>query len=125
MRVIALDINSSLLAAAVERSLKENELDFQVIRVNESELSKLGSKSNIYAVILEVLTVFPYKLSQRLSLIQKVKENLPQCKFVLLTDENDGQLTNAVKQAKKDNLIDNFVFTTVSPAYLAAVMDSL
>ena len=125
MRVIALDINSSLLAAAVERSLKENELDFQVVRVNESELSKLGSKSNIYAVILEVLTVFPYKLSQRLSLIQKVKENLPQCKFVLLTDENDGQLTNAVKQAKKDNLIDNFVFTTVSPAYLAAVMDSL
>ncbi|MDO4379011.1 MAG: hypothetical protein Q4C64_07795 [Erysipelotrichia bacterium] len=125
MRVIALDISSSLLATAVERSLKENELDFQVMRVNETELLKLGPKNNIYAVILEVLTVFPYKLTQRLSLIQKVKENLLQCKFVLLTDENDGQLTNSVKQAKKDNLIDNFVFTTVSPAYLAAVMDSL
>ena len=48
------------------------------------------------------------------------------CKVVLLVDEkSDAALAAAVRQAKKDGLADNFIYGSVSPDYLAAVMDAL
>ena len=46
--------------------------------------------------------------------------------MVLLVDEkSDAALAAAVRQAKKDGLADNFIYGSVSPDYLAAVMDAL
>ena len=44
----------------------------------------------------------------------------------LLVDENaDRALAFRVLQAKKDGRIDNFIYASVSPTYLAAVLDTL
>lgn len=47
------------------------------------------------------------------------------CKVVLLVDEKSDAALAAVRQAKKDGLADNFIYGSVSPDYLAAVMDAL
>ena len=48
------------------------------------------------------------------------------CKIVLVVDENtEKKLADKVRQAKKDGLIDNFIYGSVSSAYLAAVIDTL
>ena len=79
-----------------------------------------------HALIMEVMNVSPWKLSERLRLCQEVRQNLPQCKVLLLVDENaNADLAVSVKQAKKDGLIDNFIYASVSPSYLAAVLDTL
>ena len=48
------------------------------------------------------------------------------CKTVLLVDEAEyPELATAVCLAKKDHIVDDFVYASVSPAYLSAMMDTL
>ena len=48
------------------------------------------------------------------------------CKPLLLVDENaDELLASEVRQAVKDQLVDNFIYASVSPTYLAGVIDTL
>ena len=45
---------------------------------------------------------------------------------VLVVDENtERKLADKVRQAKKDGLIDNFIYGSVSATYLSAVIDTL
>lgn len=68
----------------------------------------------------------PWRLAERLHLRDEVKRQCPDCKVLLLIDENaDRALAANVLQAKKDGRIDNFIYASVSPAYLAAVLDTL
>ena len=56
----------------------------------------------------------------------EVKAQHPNCKVVLVVDENTEQkLADRVRQAKKDGLIDNFIYGSVSATYLSAVIDAL
>ena len=47
------------------------------------------------------------------------------CKLLLVDENANADLAVSVKQAKKDGLIDNFIYASVSPSYLAAVLDTL
>ena len=68
----------------------------------------------------------PWRLEERLRLWKEVKRQCPDCKALLLVDENaDRALAFRVLQAKKDGLIENFIYASVSPTYLAAVLDTL
>ena len=56
----------------------------------------------------------------------ELKQIHPHCKIVLIVDENaEKKLAALVLQAKKDGLIDNFIYSSVSAAYLSAVIDNL
>ena len=55
-----------------------------------------------------------------------LKNSNPDCKVVLVVDENtEKKLADRVRQAKKDGLIDNFIYGSVSSSYLSAVIDAL
>ena len=55
-----------------------------------------------------------------------VRRKIKACKFVLLCDENsDMELAHRVMHARQDQLIDAFLYASVTPAYLAAVLDAL
>ena len=67
-----------------------------------------------------------WKLSERLKLCNAVKQLGWVCKILLLVDENaDELLASEVRQAVKDQLADNFIYASVSPTYLAGVIDTL
>ena len=56
----------------------------------------------------------------------EVKSYCPDCKIVLVVDENtEKKLADKVRRAKKDGLIDNFLYGSVSATYLSAVIDTL
>ena len=56
----------------------------------------------------------------------EVKAQRPGCKIVLVVDENtEKKLADKVRQAKKDGLIGNFIYGSVSSTYLSAVIDTL
>ena len=91
----------------------------------------LGCKVNQYETeamrrLMEAAGYTPWMLEERLAIREAVARNNPDCKVVMLVDDAaDKALAESVKQAKRDGLIDAFLFGSVTEQYMAAVMDSL
>ena len=75
---------------------------------------------------MEVTGYLPWKLSERLAIRDEVKKTEPNCKVVLIVDENsEKELAEQVKQAKKDGAIDLFIYGSTSAAFLVALLETL
>ena len=75
---------------------------------------------------MEVSRLPAYTLESRFELIECVRRAMPNCKFVLLCDENsDPELSHRVMIVRQDRLIDAFLYASVTPAYLTAALDAL
>lgn len=127
MRRIVLDMQCELFAEAICQTLKNSDLDFLVRRAEGPDQTvKLCRTGRPYALLMEVTNYTPWKLEERLRIRDMVKASVPECKVVLLVDEKaDKALADRVRQAKKDGLVDNFIYGSISPEYFSAVMDAL
>ena len=68
----------------------------------------------------------PYVLAERLIIRDEVKKVNPDCKIVLVVDENsEKEVAAQVRQAKKDGRIDQFIYGSISTNYLVALLDTL
>ena len=77
-------------------------------------------------MVLEVWPDAPGTVQVRVLLANDLRDVCPHCKTVLLVDEAEyPELATAVCLAKKDHIVDDFVYASVSPAYLSAMMDTL
>lgn len=124
---IVLDMQCTMFAEAISQSLSGSDPDFVVQRSESPDQTLSLCRSVLaHALIMEVTGFSPWRLSERLQLCRKLRQSVPQCKVLLLVDETaNADLAVSVRQAKKDGLIDNFIYTSVSPSYLAAVLDTL
>ena len=127
MRRVVVDMQNFLFADAVARALKSADSDFDVRRSESpDQTAELCRLCQPYALLMEVTGYTPWKLEERLSIRDAVRQQSPYCKIVLIVDENaEKELARRVLQAKKDGLIDNFIYGSVSAAYLSAVVDTL
>ena len=127
MRRIVLDMNDGLLAEAVEQSLTRCDLDFIVYRSSNPEKTlDLCRVCHANVLVMEVMRQGVWKLSERLKIRNEVKKLGWDCKILLLVDERiDEMLAANVRQAVKDQLVDNFIYASVSPTYLAGVIEML
>ena len=67
-----------------------------------------------------------WRLSERMEVRSKVKRNCPDCKIILTVEERaDKELAEQVKAAKRDGLIDAFIFLSMTDKYLTALLDTL
>jgi hypothetical protein len=79
-----------------------------------------------YALLMEVTGYTLWLLSERLKIRDAVKAQNPDCKIVFIVDENaEKEVAKQVKQAKKEGLIDQFIYGSISATYLADIVDSL
>ena len=79
-----------------------------------------------YALLMEVTGYTPWLLCERMKIRDAVKSKHPECKIVLVVDENaEKEVAKQVKEAKKDGLIDQFIYGSISASYLADIVDSL
>ena len=79
-----------------------------------------------FALLMEVTGYTPWKLEERMRIQETVKRQNPECKIVLIVDENtEKDAARKVKQAKKEGLIDQFIYGSISASYLADIVDSL
>ena len=127
MRRIVLDLQGGLLAEAVMQVLAGYDPDFIVYRSSKPEDTLALCRScHANALVMEVIRQGIWKLSERLRLCSAVKNLGWDCKVLLLVDENaDEQLAAEVRQTVKDQLADDFIYASVSPTYLAGVIDIL
>ena len=127
MRKIVLDIQSGIHAHNMERMLMQKLDDCQVV-ISESPDSTAEwcrtHKSDV--LLLEVKAYSPWMFSERMKLREKVKRNTQNCRIILFVDdESDSELSEKVRQAKREGLIDAFLFGSVSENYFASVIDSV
>ena len=90
------------------------------------EIEEYSKLCDPYAVLMEVDGYPPYVLEERLKIRDVIKAIHPKCKIVLVVDENsEKEIAEQVRQAKKDERIDQFVYGSISATYLVALMDTL
>ena len=127
MRRIVLDMKNGLLAEAVTQSLSGCDMDFLIYRSPKPEETlALCRTCRANVVVMEVIRQGLWKLSERLRLCSAVRRLGWACKVLLLVDEStDELLASEVRQTVKDQLADGFIYASVSPTYLAGVIDTL
>lgn len=127
LRRVVIDMQNTLFADAVAGALSSFDSDFDTV-MSESPDKTLETCEAVAAnvLIMEVTAYTPWKFEERMKLRDGLKKVRPDCKIVLVVDENtEKKLADKVRQAKKDGLIDNFIYGSVSATYLSAVIDTL
>lgn len=127
MRRVVIDMQNTLFADAVAEALRRFDSDFEPV-MSDSPDKTLSVCDAVLAnvLIMEVTAYTPWKLEERLNIRDELRKINPDCKIVFVVDENtERKLADKVRQAKKDGLIDNFIYGSVSSTYLSAVIDTL
>lgn len=127
MRRIVINMQNSLFCNAISETFRISGNELKPYTVNSPDKVVDECKWIApYALLMEVTGYTPWKLYERMEIIDSIKEQLPDCKIVLIVDENaEKELAKQVKQAKKDGLIDQFIYGSISATYLADIVDSL
>ena len=127
MRRVVIDMQNVLFADALAEALRRFDSDFEPVMSERPD--KTLSLCEILlgnVLIMEVTAHTPWKLEERMKIRDELRKENPDCKVVLVVDENtEKKLADQVRQAKKDGLIDNFIYESVSSTYLSAVIDAL
>ena len=127
MRRIAINMQNSLFCNAIADTLRRsgNELEPYTIESPDKVVNECKWIAP-YALLMEVTGYTPWLLAERMKIRDAVREMHPECKIVLIVDENaEKAVAKQVKQAKKDGLIDQFIYGSISASYLADIVDSL
>ena len=127
MRRVVVDMQNALFADAIAAALRNFDSDFEVYQSESpAKTTDMCAFTEANILIMEVTAYTPWKLEERMKIRNEVKVQSPGCKIVLEVDENtEKKLADKVRQAKKDGLIDNFIYGSVSATYLSAVIDAL
>ena len=127
MRRVVVDMQNALFADAIATALQKFDSDFDVCQSDSPDKTAdlcVFTEANV--LIMEVTAYTPWKLEERMKIRAELKKTNPDCKIVLVVDENtEKKLADKVRQAKKDGLVDNFIYGSVSSTYLSAVIDAL
>ena len=120
MQKIVVDMQNYLFADSVAAAFKNSDYDIDVVRaespMNTVELCRLYKP---FVLIMEVTGYTPWLLCERLKLRDKVKTVCPECKIALIVDSNsEKQAARVIRDAKKNGLIDQFFYGSMTAEYL-------
>lgn len=128
MKNIVISMQNTLLSEAIARAFSDTG-EFRIEQIlpgKTNDTLSLCCAMQAEILLMEVSRLPAYTLESRLKLIECVRRAMPNCKFVLLCDENgDPELARRVKIARQDHKIDAFFYTSVTPGYLTAALDAL
>lgn len=122
-----IDMQNILFADAIAEALRRFDSDFDPVMSDRPDKTLLLC-DNVLAnvLIMEVTAYTPRRLEERMKIRDELRKCNPDCKIVLVVDENiEKKLADRVRQAKKDGLVDNFIYGSISSSYLSAVIDAL
>ena len=127
MRRVVIDMQA-LFAAAIEDALRKSGFGFNTVKSKSPEQTlPLCEEEPTAVLLMDVMTYPTRSMAERLKIRDALKKAVPDCKIVLVVDENSERaVADRVRRAKKDGLIDDFIYSgSASNAYIAAVIDAL
>jgi len=128
MRKIVVSVQNGLLAESISRMLEESR-EFSIYRSAVGSRNSLAVDCAMYGAEIVLMEVSPGRglsLQARMEETRKIKSANPDCKIVLLCDENTSpDLAREVVLAKKDGRVDAFFYSSVTGSYLVAALAAL
>ena len=120
MRKIVVDMQNFLFADSVAMAFKNSDYEIDVVRAESPkdtvELCQVYKPS---VLVMEVTGYTPWKLCERLRLRDAVKASCPDCKIALIVDSStEKQAAKDIRDAKKNGLIDQFFYGSMTAEYL-------
>jgi hypothetical protein len=126
---ILVSIQNGLLAEAMAVMLRESG-EFEPFPISagnkNSDVARECELLDVQMVLLEVSYANGTTLETRMKEVRQIRSRIPNCKIVLLCDENSApEIARDVMLAKKDGLIDNFFYSSVTARYILAALLAL
>ncbi len=128
MKNIVISIYNCLLSEMIATALHDSG---EFIPFNAS-FDKIGSitdsckNSRADILLMEVAYNSGANFDARMKQIKAVRESVPDCKIVLLCDENSSpDIARKVAQTKKDGFTDGFFYSSVGAKYLVAALGAM
>ena len=119
MKTVLTGICNSLMSASIRHILESNG-EFRVLSINGPDTSTVN------IVLLEVAYHPGSTVDERMTEVKSIRSCNPYARILLLCDENSApELARKVALAKKDGLIDDFIYSSVSESYLTAMLESI
>ncbi len=127
MKKVVISICNSLRALSIRHTLEQTG-EFQVYSMDPGSGAVVQTCVNASAEVLLLEAAYQQgsTIHERLAEAKVLRKVLPHCKVVLLCDENSAPtIARSVVIAKIDGLIDDFVYSSVSASYFAAMLDAI
>ena len=126
MKRIALSIHNSLMAASIAHALRHDG-GFLVTDLRSAEeiaLECVQLEADI--LLMEATYGIGTTLEDCLRQAEILRGLRPQCKVILLCDENSvPEIARQVALAKRDGHITDFIYSSVSETYLTALLSAM
>ena len=120
MQKIVVDIQNFLFADSIAAAFRNSDYDIDVVRAETpNDTVELCQMYKPFVLVMEVTGYTPWLLCDRLRLRDEVKSVCPDCKIALLVDSNtEKQAAKDIRDAKKNGIIDQFFYGSMSAEYL-------
>ena len=117
---IVVDMQNFLFADSIAAAFKNSDYDIDVVRAESPrDTIELCQLYKSFVLVMEVTGYTPWMLSERLKLRDKVKAVCPDCKIALIVDSNtEKQAAKDIREAKKNGIIDQFFYGSMTAEYL-------
>ena len=120
MQKIVVDIQNFLFADSIAAAFRNSDYDIDVVRAETpNDTVELCQMYKPFVLVMEVTGYTPWLLCDRLRLRDEVKSVCPDCKISLLVDSNtEKQAAKDIRDAKKNGIIDQFFYGSMTSEYL-------
>lgn len=120
MRKIVVDMQNFLFADSVATAFRNSDYEIDVVRTESStDTVKMCKIYKPFALIMEVTSSTPWKFYERMKIRDEVKMACPECKIAFIVDSNtEKQAAKDIRDAKKNGLIDQFFYGSMTAEYL-------
>ena len=120
MKKIVVDMQNFLFGDSIAAAFKSSNYDIDVVRAETpQDTVELCRVYKPFVLVMEVTAYTPWLLCERMKLRDEVKAMCPDCKIALIVDSNtEKQAAKDVRDAKKNGIIDQFFYGSMTAEYL-------
>ena len=120
MKKIVVDMQNFLFGDSIATAFKNSNYDIDVVRAESPrDTLELCRVYKPFVLVMEVTAYTPWLLGERMKLRDEVKAVCPGCKIALIVDSNtERQAAKDVRDAKKNGVIDQFFYGSMTAEYL-------
>lgn len=120
MKKIVVDLQNYLFADSIAVAFRNSNYDIDVVRAETpQDTVELCRVYKPFVLLMEVTAYTPWLLCERMKLRDEVKATCPDCKIAIIVDSNtEKQAAKDIRDAKKNGIIDQFFYGSMSAEYL-------
>ena len=120
MKKIVVDMQNFLFADSIAAAFRNSNYDIDVVRAETpQDTVELCRVYKPFVLVMEVTAYTPWLLCERMKLRDEVQATCPDCKIALIVDSNtEKQAAKDIRDAKKNGLIDQFFYCSMTAEYL-------